>query len=494
MPRGVKGVKIKVGRVPTRTAHDQRVQQVPSGNQAIESTITKYCGTDYLERLESITGSITYIDMDVYKDAITRMSTCEKNIRILLKRLLKQSLGQQTSKLSKLIEDFSALCSTYDLANKSIILKPKKGVGKGATLTPSNSREVIAPDYSPLQIAASDWFKTIKAFEREVYHIIEKVFISPDGEARTRKTSKERKEIKDNYTYDKYEEVIKKYPNVRDLYKFFNIKITNNAIFDTLLDIQKYACIVINIMLTPMYDVRAKIDKSYDKNLSFAFKSMVSNGTLTKDIVINLLTDFMIAKYRSTVTGSQKYFIQMLSDELTEGQLAHCNAAEFVSIMDTIKLEELDSKSKVVDFTIKAKELMKRMVERGETTLDVAVIKDVKELLGDDGETKTEEKTTVLMDLPGDLAKHISKFDDILDDADEITITKFDSPKPKNALVQDPSELSEAISKLIKPRDEGTIPTKIEELVEDNDADEKPEELVEDAPEEEDSLDDIVVE
>lgn len=466
MPRGVKGVKIKVGRVPTRTAHDQRAPQAlaktttaPTSSQAIESTITKYCGTDYLERLESITGSITYIDMDVYKDAIMRMSTCEKNIRILLKRLLKQSMGQQTSKLSKIAEDFSSLCSVYDLANKSIILKLKKGVGKGAKPTPNNSREVIAPDYSPLQIASSDWFKTIKMLEREVYHVIEKVFISPDGEARTHKTSKERKEIKDNYTYDQYEEVVKRYPNVRDLYKFFNIKITNKAIFDTILDIQKYACIIINIMLTPMYDVRSKIDKSYDKNLSFAFKSVVSNGTLTKDIVINLLTDFMIAKYRATITGSQKYFIQMLSDELTEGQLAHCSAPEFVSIMDTIKLEELDTKSKTIDFTIKAKELMKKMVERGESTLDVAIIKDVKELLGDDGETRSDEKTTVLMDLPGDLAKHINKFDEILDDCDEITVTKLEAPK---ALPE--PDVTDALAKLIKPRDEGSIPEKIDEL------------------------------
>lgn len=442
MPRGAKGFKIKVGKAPKNarttqvsssslsssssnsSSSDARLgKSVSNSSQSMEQTITKYCGTDWLSKLEQVTGSISFIDLPTYKAAIDKIVACEKNIKILLRRLLKQAMGDNLTQLTSLIDTFNSQSDSLNLSEKAIIRKLNREFrGKSVEPNEQNSHEDVSDDYTPIRIVGTDWFSTIKDIERSIYHIIEKVFISPDGEAKNPKTSKARKQLKNDFTYEEYTKVARKYPAIRDLYTFHSVHISNENVFNTLLDLQKHASIIINQLLTPMYNVKEKIEKSYDKHLASAFKPMVANGTVTRDLVINLLTDFMIAKYRSNITGSQKYFLQMLSNELTEGMLAHCNASEFVSIMDTIKLEEMDSKSKALDFTIKAKEIMKRMVDRdsADEAFGMEMIKDVKDLLGGEDETETMKKAEVILkELPGEIQQHLAKFDDILAIDDE---------------------------------------------------------------------------
>lgn len=420
MPRGQKGVRMITVK-PSAKAHDQRrvaaaAPTTAPDTMSMENTITNYCGSDWLDKIESITGAITFIDIPTYKTAIGNIVTCEKNIRILFGRLLKQAFGQELKTVVDVSENFKRLSAELDLANKAIIRKPTKAARKAhaTELNDSNSREDVSDTYVPLVLIKSDWFKSVKLIEREVYRMIEKVMISPDGEAKIGKTAKERKQLAKTYDYSKYDEVLSKYPDLKTLIAPFDIHITSAEIYDTLLGLQKNANIIMNIILTPMYDIKTKIAKSFDTKLAPSFKESITNGTLTREVVIDLISDFMVAKYRAMLTGSSKYFVQMLSDELTEGQLAHCDGRNFVEMMDAIDTKSFGKDSRAAGFTTKAKGLMKKMLERSESGqgFDMSILKDVHELVAE----KPDEREGVV-EVSEAIAKQIAKYDDILPDA-----------------------------------------------------------------------------
>lgn len=425
MPRGQKGVRM-IAVKPSAKAHDQR--RMPTAQTktsapdtlSMESTITNYCGSDWLDKIESITGTLTFIDVPTYKMAINNIATCEKNIRILFTRLIKQAFGQDLKTLVAVSEEFKRLSTELDINAKAIIRKPTKAARKAhaTELNDSNSREDVVDSYVPLMLIKSDWFKSVKLIEREVYRMIEKVMISPDGEMKIGKTAKERKQLAKTYDYSKYDEVLSKYPDLKTLIAPFDIHITSAEIYDTLLGLQKNANIIMNIILTPMYDIKTKITKSFDTKLAPSFKESITNGTLTREVVIDLITDFMVAKYRAMLTGSSKYFVQMLSDELTEGQLAHCDGRNFVEMMDAIDTDTFSKGSRAAGFTTKAKGLMKKMLERSESGqgFDMSILKDVHELVAE----KPDEREG-LVDVPEAIAKQIAKYDDILPDAPDDT-------------------------------------------------------------------------
>lgn len=416
MPRGQKGFKLITAK-PNPRAHDQRRAPVPDGSDSMsmENTITNYCGRDWLDKIESITGAITFIDIPIYKTAVNTIATCEKNMRILFARLIKQAYGQELKTVVEVSEEFKRLSLELDIASKSIIRKLNKSAKKShAEPNESNSHEDIAPAYVPMNLIKSDWFKSVKLIEREVYRVIEKVMLSPDGETKIAKTTKERKQLAKTYDYAKYDEVIKKYPDLRTIITPFGISIVNADIYDTLLNLQKNSNIIMNIILTPMYDIKTKIAKSYDSKLAPSFRASIDSGKLSRDVIIDLITDFMIAKYRAMLTGSSKYFVQMLSSELTEGQLAHCDGRNFVEMMDAIDTKSFGEGTRAANFTDKAKGLMKKMLERSESgkPFDMSILSDVRELIAENEEI---QKT---VDIPDAIAEKLAKYDDILGEPD----------------------------------------------------------------------------
>lgn len=378
---------------------------------SMEQTITKYCGQDWLMKLEQITGAVTTIEMPRYKEIIDRIITCEKNINILFKRLLKNIDDQNTSKLSEVAENFAKLSSTIDLANKSTFRKLSKKYKNQKTkpkvLDDNNSTEHISNGYTPAEIIMSEWMRCIKSLEYEIYHVIEKILISPDSSRKIDKTSNERKQISTKYSYEAFEKVVQKFPNLIKLHTIFNIEIRNQKIFESFMGIHKYSNIIINSIMTPLYDVKGKVSKSYDTYLAHAFKAEITKGLATKELIINLLTEFVTAKYRAAITGNNKYFFQMLSNEITEGMLSTMDGARFIEIMDSINTEQLDKTSKAVNFTIKAKEMMKKILDKSDRA-DTELIFEIQTLFDED------EPKELMSAIPDGMAEAFTAFDSIL--------------------------------------------------------------------------------
>lgn len=414
-------IKTKVGR-PSRNRNSiAKPKDVDIAGVSMDQTITKYCGTDWLERLEEITGSCTNIDLETYKKAVADISVCETNIKTLFKRIIKQAFGQDLKEITSISEKFNTLSSSYLIGEKSIIRKlknayrSKKG-SRPTVLNDTNSTECVDDAYIPIAIVKSEWYACIKNIERDIYRMIEKIFVSPDGEAKNEKTSTKRKNLYKDHTYLNYQEIISKHPSVQTIYKPFDIKITNQTIFDSVIGLQRYTNIIINIIMTPMYNVKAKITKSYEKILAGAFKAEIASGKVTKDLVISLLSDFIIAKYRATLTGSNKYMLQMLSSEITEGQLAGMDGARFADVMETIDLDALDKTSKVASFAVKAKDLLRTFTAVKSDKFDAADMARVRELLGEEPE---EAIGSVLAAVPDDVAQDLAKYESILDMPEE---------------------------------------------------------------------------
>lgn len=377
--------------------------------KTMSNTISKYVGSDWMDKLETVIGHLSTIDDERYKEVIDKITTCETNMRICYRRICKNI--ETTEAFNNALNLFIEQSALVDLGNKTYIMKKnKKGV----------MREVIANGYIPDQLVKTDWFNSIKLIEREIYRYISKLFISPDGESKSAKTSKERKDLKIKYDYAAYQELIEKYPNLKDLYSIYGIKPSNEIVYNAFLDMQKYSNIIINLLLTPLYDVKSKVEKSYDKDLAKSFKSTIDKGFATRDLIIELLTNFAYAQYKCKLTGNSKFLIQMLDEELTEGALASMDSGRFLDVIDSINTDTLTKGSKVINFTVKSKDLMKKMLA-SDGKMDKSMLTEIKELIAGDEEDSPEVKEAkqTLQELPEEIEKALTKYDDIFDTSEE---------------------------------------------------------------------------
>lgn len=403
------------GRFPKSSSSDSSI--IDPG-ETMNKTITRYVGSDWLKKLENIIGNLMTIDDSIYKESIEKISICESNIQKLFKRILKNTT--ENKELNQVYENFQKLSTDLDIKNKSYVSKLNK---KG------KPHDVLVSSYVPQQLILTEWFKLIKDIEKTIYKFIEKIFISADGESKIDRTSKIRREFIKDYPFEKLEEQFSKYPDLKKLCDIYGIIPENELIYSSFLDMQKFSNIIINILLTPMYDVEAKITSNYDKQLAAAFKPLISKSKFTtKELIIELLTNFAIAQYRSTITGNNKYFIQMLSGELTEGKLSEMDGARFMEVMDTINTDSLEKGSKAQFFTEKAKVLMKKMIEQ-DGKFDMKILEDVRELIGDEEVQKSLPADSELPSLPAELETIIGQFDDMFVHSEERTEGTEDSSK-----------------------------------------------------------------
>ena len=372
----------------------------------MNKTITRYVGADWLKKLENIIGNLMTIDDEIYKSSIEKISICESNILKLFNRILKNiDSTTNSSLLIQIFENFKKLSASIDIKNKSYITKINK---KG------NPHDVLVANYVPQQLIKTEWFKQIKDIEKTIYKYIEKIFISADGEMKIDRTAKIRREFIKEFPFKDLQEKLHKYPDLIKVCDIYNIIPESEIVYTSFLEIQKFSNIIINILLTPMYNVEAKVTSNYDKQLAQAFKPLISKSKFTtKELIIELLTNFAIAQYRATITGNNKYFIQMLSGELTEGKLSEMDGARFIEVMDTINTESLEKGSKAQFFTEKAKILMKKMIDQ-DGKFDAKILEDVRELIGND-ESENIESKPILHELPDEIETIMGQFDDMFE-------------------------------------------------------------------------------
>jgi len=340
----------------------------------VDKTIIKFSGAkNYMDQLAHVTGHMNSIDETFYNQQI---NIVKLSYSAIIKELNKYA------KNSGLLSDFITLIeSEYKKLNLNelyhdVIKKVKKG-------KPEKKQHKVR--ITPKNIYESKWFKMIVDLEKMAADLMGQF------------------EIESNKMSDTHKQILEKEPIIIDTHTFFGIKINNDEITGTIFITAKFINKVIEILLTPMYDVKTHMDKNWlpqiDEVLGVELKKKL--GEKSKDIPIteedikNYVYTFLLTKYRLELTGNTGEFAKTLMKSLDPSVIGSVNPARFINLIDGLKLDEIkDNKEvkKVVELT--RKELIKVSENQDITPADL--LNDINEILSyadeKDNEKQQEEK------------------------------------------------------------------------------------------------------
>lgn len=346
----------------------------------IDAQISKISGqANYMEHLQKITGNLMNVDMKMYHEKHTKLVNCDTNIRKVLAKLLKEDEHIQPT-----FDQYEQLSTKLDLANKTFYMHVKKS-SKSKKVHPP--REKITPGYLPSELVKTEWFHLVKHMEKAVQKFLVEVFpANPDSE---KKTEYEKK------TYEELKSEFDAHPELLDIKTVLDIRVSSKAIFELLKLLKRFGKIVINILMLPMYDVKATIESHWDQiERIFKTQAFKDTGVASSEDIVVILTQFIIAKYRATVTGNNKHYIRLFFDTVGNESLANMDGARFLEIMDAIDLDQLDKADNVYKFASSAKIAMKKIANNEAITPDI--LKEFDEIFNSPTPTKaeTEEQAT----------------------------------------------------------------------------------------------------
>lgn len=314
----------------------------------IDAQISKISGQEnYMESLQQITGNIMTIDMEIFRAKHAKLCACDFNINLLLTRFKEadDTENQSANKtIQELYKSFTSLSSALDIKNKTFETITKKRKSKEPKV-----KTQIAFQYKPSELVKSEWFKQIKHIEKNVNKFFNTIYTA---------------EVKpSDRKYEKIVEDHKQHPELLDIRTCYDIKLSSEQVFTNFVNLQKCCNVIINILMFPMYDVNATITKHWPKISNiFKMKSFSQLGNLTPTDIINMLEQFIVAKYRATVTGNNKHYVKLFMNTVGNENISKMDGARFMEIMDSIDLDKLDKKENVYKFALTAKNTMKKII------------------------------------------------------------------------------------------------------------------------------------
>ena len=349
----------------------------------IEAQISRISGQqNYMEQLQKITGNIEFIDMAMYHDKHAKMVNCDNNIKTLLKKIYDEDTNIEQYKTN--FERESARLNIKD--NTFIMTQKKQSKKTKKPLKPP--REIVAEGYKPADLIKTEWFKLIKHMEKDINKFLSEVF-PPTNEENAHSDDIETK------TFADLEKEYREHPELLDIKTVLDCKITTNTVFTSILLIKRFCKIVINILLMPMYDVRATINSHWSEiDRIFRTKAFQQTKMASPEDIVNILHQFIVAKYRSTITGNNKHYVKLFLDTVGNESVSNMDGARFMEIMDAIDLEKLDKKDKVYKFAMGAKTAMERIANNENITPDVLREFDTMFDDGNEEEATNESNTT----------------------------------------------------------------------------------------------------
>ena len=352
----------------------------------IDAQIAKISGQEnYMDSLQKITGNIMTVDREMYHEKHTKISACDFNIKILLKRIYDEEPNKTILEVKTLYDTESAKLNIKDGTFMMYQRKSKK-----KSKPPC---EIVAPGHSPSDLIKTDWFKHVKHIEKE----INKFMIS---------SFPEKFEDKDkNFEYIDAE--YKQHPELMDIRTIYDCKICSPNIFKSFMQLHKCCKIIINILLLPMYDVKKCIRNHWSKiEQIFKTKAFQQTGIASPDDVVEMLYQFIVAKYRATVTGNNKHYVKLFLNTVGNENVSNIDGARFMEIMDSIDLDKLNKDEKVYKFALGAKTAMQKIVKNENANAE-EIIRELDSMFKDDG------GDTSKTDVSSDKSKN-TKYDDII--------------------------------------------------------------------------------
>ncbi len=348
----------------------------------IDAQISKISGQqNYMESLQQITGNIMTVDMTMYKEKVRKISAADFNMNVLLKRLVDSDTANHT--ILEVQADYLAKSTAINIKDGVFVMKQRKN---------KEPKEVIAPMHLPSELVKSEWFKSVKHIEKEINKSLNKIFTE-----NVKPSDRKWETVQANHSA---------HPELVELETVYDVKLENEDIFKWFTQLQKCANVIINNLMIPMYNVRATIEKHWDK-IGNIFKTkafsridqmsqQAGNGSIGLNDIMTMLEQFIIAKYRATVTGNNKHYAKLFLSAIGNEDVSSMDGARFLEIMDTIDLDKLDKNETVYKFAVAAKSTMKKIVNNENFNAE-EMIQEMNQLFNDDvppeseGEMVTEE-------------------------------------------------------------------------------------------------------
>ena len=343
----------------------------------IDAQISKISGQEnYMEQLSKITGNIEQIDMEMYHEKHTKMVNCDTNIKILLNKI-----KSETDSIDNYRNTYEKESSALNIKEKTFGFKEKKKSKKSADEPEKPPQEIVMNGYRPMDLVKTEWFKCVKHMEKDINKFLIEIF--PVNE-----------ESKDTYdkdvstkTFPELEAEYKKHPELRDIKTALDCKVDSPVIFTSLLLLKRYCKIIINILLMPMYDVKKTINSHWTQiDKIFKTKAFQQTQIASPTDIVNILHQFIIAKYRATITGNNKHYVKLFLNTVGSENISNMDGARFMEIMDAIDLDKLDKKDKVYKFALGAKTAMEKIAANENITPDI--LKEFDTMFDDDKDGK----------------------------------------------------------------------------------------------------------
>ena len=347
----------------------------------IEAQISRISGQqNYMDQLQRITGNINHIDMKMYHEKHTKIVSCDENIKKILRKMC-----DEDDTIENLKNKYEKESNSLNIKDKTFSMYQKKS--KKAK-KPKPPREIITEGYKPPELIKTEWFKLIKHIEKDINKFLIEVFSQHENDKDTHNKSLESK------TFTDLEKEYREHPELLDIKTALNCKINSNSMFTSILLLKRFCKIIINILLAPMYDVKGTINSHWSEiNRIFKTKAFQQTKIASPEDIVNILHQFIIAKYRSTITGNNKHYVKLFLDTIGNDNVSNLDGARFMEIMDSIDLDKLNKKDKVYKFALSAKSAMQRIANN--ETITPEVLKEFDEMFNDD-----EKDTNDDMNIP----------------------------------------------------------------------------------------------
>lgn len=384
----------------------------------IEAQISRISGQqNYMEQLQKITGNIEFVDMDMYHDKHNKLVNCDSNIKKVLRKML-----EDTDSIDTIKSLYDKESNTLNLKDNTFGLYVKKSKKSKKQKKP---REIINNGYRPIDLVKTEWFKIIKRMEKDIHKFLIEVF--PDTSQNTnvndgsntdslpnvQLNNKSKLDV-ESKTFADLEHEYKLHPELLDIKTALDCKINTNKLFTSIIMIKKFAKIIINILLTPMYDVKKTIHSHWSEiNRIFKTKAFQQTKLTSPDDIIEILYQFIIAKYRATITGNNKHYVKLFLDTVGNENVSNMDGARFVEIMDAIDLDKLNKKDKVYQFALGAKSIMQRIVNNENITPNI--LKEFDNMFNDenDEDVNSNENSDATNKTNNDLIQSYNEHADI---------------------------------------------------------------------------------
>ena len=299
-----------------------------------------------METLQKITGNIMTVEMEMYRGVHKKVSACDFNIKVLLSRLSESN--PDNGNIKKITTDFIAESNKLNIKDGTFVMHQRKTSKKSKTQKPP--REIIAPGHLPSELVKTPWFKHVKHIEKEVNKFMTEVFPATVPA--------------DKHTFEHLNTVVYvATPAMKELQSVYDVHVTDEATFTSISQLRKCTNIVINQLLIPMYDVKGTIRKHWGKiQKIFNSKAFQETGITSPEDIIDMLYQFIVAKYRATITGNNKHYAKLFLSVVGNENVSNLDGARFMEIMDSIDLDKLDKNENVYKFASSAKEIIHSIV------------------------------------------------------------------------------------------------------------------------------------